>query len=119
MAQPRHWTLVLVLGFCLAIAATFFFGYRAGRTARHYRWQDESIQPWMSVPFVAHTHHTRSELLFQAIRVPPNPRDHRPIREIARAEKLPVAELIRELHKAIENANPPGPGIVPPSGKAP
>ncbi len=120
MAQPRHWTLVLVLGFCLAIAATFFFGYRAGRTVRHHRWQDESIQPWMSVPFVAHTHHTRSELLFQAIRVPPNPRDHRPIRVIARAEKLPVAQLIRELNKAIENANPPGgaeTGV--PSGRSP
>jgi hypothetical protein len=119
VAQHRHWTLVLVLGFCLAIAATFFFGYRAGRTARHYRWQDEPIQPWMSVPFVAHTHHTRTELLFQAIHLPPNLRDHRPIREIARAERLPVAELIRELRSAIANANPPESRTVPPSGKAP
>ncbi len=119
MEQTRRWTLLLVLGFCLAIAATFFFGYRAGRTARHFRHLDETIQPWMSVPFVAHTHHTRSELLFQAIHVPPNPRDHRPIREIARAEKLPVAELIRDLHKAIESANPPGSEGIPPSGKEP
>jgi hypothetical protein len=109
----------LVLGFCLAIAATFFFGYRAGRTARHSRWQDEPIQPWMSVPFVAHTHHTRSEVLFQAIHVPPSPRDHRPLRDIARAERLPVAELIRELRNAIENSNTPGSQAVPPSGKAP
>jgi hypothetical protein len=116
---PRQWTLVLVLGFCLAIAATFFFGYRAGRTARHVRWQDEPIQSWMSVPYVAHTHHTRSELLFQAIHVPPNPRDHRPIREIARAEKLPVAELIRDLREAIEDANPPASEGIPPSRKEP
>jgi len=111
--------LVLVLGFCLAIALTFFFGYRAGRTARHVRWQDEPIQPWMSVPFVAHTHHTRSELLFQAIGVQPNPRDRRSIRDIARAEKLPVAELIRNLRNAIENANRPGSEAVPPPAKAP
>jgi hypothetical protein len=119
VAQYRHWTLVLVLGFCLAIAVTFFFGYRAGRTARHSRWQDEPIQSWMSVPFVAHTHHTRAEVLFQAIHVPPNPRDHRPLREIARAERLPIAELIRELRSAIANANPPGSEGPPPSGKAP
>jgi hypothetical protein len=119
VAQSRHWTLVLVVGLCLAIAVTFFFGYRAGRTARHVRWQDEPIQPWMSVPFVAHTHHTRSELLFQAIHVPPNVRDRRPIRDIARDKKLPIAELIRQLRSAIANANPPGSEGIPPSGKAP
>jgi len=108
-----------VVGLCLAIAVTFFFGYRAGRTARHVRWQDEPIQPWMSVPFVAHTHHTRSELLFQAIHVPPNVRDRRPIRDIARDKKLPIAELIRQLRSAIANANPPGSEGIPPSGKAP
>jgi hypothetical protein len=102
---------LLVLGFCLAIAATFFFGYRAGRTARHLRQQNEPIKSWMSVPFVAHTYHVREDLLFDALHVPPNPRDHRPIRDIARAEKLPSAELIGELRHAIANA--------PPDGKAP
>jgi hypothetical protein len=119
VAQPRPGTLILGLGFCLAIAATFFFGYRAGRTARHVRWQNEPIESWMSVPFVAHAHHTRPELLFQAIHVKPNPRDHRSIRDIARAEKLPVAELIRDLRNAIENADRSAPGAIPPSAKAP
>jgi hypothetical protein len=119
VAHPRRQALILVLGFCLAVAATFFFGYRAGRTARHVHWQNEPIQPWMSVPFVAHTHHTDSELLFQAIHVQPNPRDRRPIRDIARAEKLPVAELIRDLQDAIANANRRGSEAVPPSTKAP
>ena len=104
MAQPRRLTLLLFLGFCLAIAAASFFGYRAGRTARHVRFQNEPIQSWMSVPFVAHTHHTREELLFEAIRVPPNPHDHRPIRDIARAEKRPAAELIRDLRKAVADS---------------
>jgi hypothetical protein len=115
----RRQTLILVLGFCVAVAATLFFGYRAGRTARHVGWQNEPIQPWMSVPFVAHTHHTRSELLFQAIHVQPNPRDRRPIRDIARTEQLPVAEVIRKLQDAIANANRPGSEAVPPSAKAP
>lgn len=105
---------MLVLGFCLAIAAAFFFSIRAGRTARRMHWRNESIQPWMSVPFVAHTHHTRSEVLFEAIHVPPNPRDRRPIRDIAREEKLPVAELIRQLRAAIASNE-----ATPPSGQAP
>jgi hypothetical protein len=116
VAQSRQWTLLLLLGFCLAVASTFFFSYRAGRAARHAHWQNEPIQPWMSVPFAAHTHHVRSELLFQAIHVVPNPRDRRPIREIARAEKLPVAELIRDLRNAIASANPSGSEGAPPSG---
>jgi hypothetical protein len=112
VAQPRRLTLLLFPGFCLAIAATFFFGYRAGRTARRVRWQNEPIQSWMSVPFVAHTHHTSEELLFEAIRVSPNPHDHRPIRDIAQAEKRPVGELMRDLRKVIadsDQANAKGP----------
>ena len=119
MAQPRHRTLALVLGFCLAIGFTFFFGYRAGRTARHVHFQNEPIRPWMSVPFVAHTYHTSPELLFQAIGVPPDSRDRRSIREIAREGKLPVAELIRNLENAVANASRPGSQGVPPTGKAP
>jgi hypothetical protein len=119
VAQPRRGTQLLVLGLCLAVAFAFFFGYRASRTARHVRWQNEPIQPWMSVPFVAHTHHTRPEVLFQAIGVPPNPRDHRSIRAIARAERLPVDELMRDLRNAIANAKGSDPQALPPSGKAP
>lgn len=108
MAQTRRQTILLLLGFCLAVAATFFFGYRAGRTSRRIRWQNEPIRPWMSVPFIAHVHHTRSEPLFQAIGVPPDPRDRRPIRDIARTEKRPVADLIRNLDKALAEAGQSG-----------
>ena len=95
-----------------------FFGYRASRTARHVRWQNEPIQPWMSVPFAAHIHHMRAEILFQAIHLPPNPRDRRPIRDIARDEKIPVSELIRDLQNAVANAGQSGSETVP-SGGAP
>lgn len=100
-AASRYRTPLLIVAFCLAIGSTFFFGYRAGRTARHVRWQNEPIQSWMSVPFVAHVHHTHSEVLFQAIHVPPNPRDRRSIREIARAQKVPASQLIRQLQDAL------------------
>jgi hypothetical protein len=97
--------------------ATFFFSYRAGRIARHARWQNEPIQAWMSVPFVAHTHHASEDLLFRAVHLEPNPHDHRPIRDIARIEHVPVNRLIHDLQAAIDG--PAIPGAAPPSGRAP
>jgi hypothetical protein len=96
---------LLALGFCLAIAATFFFAFRAGHTVRHFRGQNEPIRAWMSVPFIAHSHHVREEPLFRAIHVQPDPRDRRPLRDIARSENLPTAELIRELDQAITTSD--------------
>jgi membrane-associated protein len=44
--QPRQWTLLLILGFCLAVAAASFFSIRAGRTARQMRWLDAKAKRW-------------------------------------------------------------------------
>jgi hypothetical protein len=109
--------MLLVAGFCLAVAVTFFFGYRAGRTARHVRWQNEPIRAWMTVPFVAHTHHASEEALFRAIHLEPNPHDHRPIRDIARTEHVPVKTLIDNLQNALATST--APAGAPPSGRAP
>ncbi len=100
--QPRRQTLVLIVAFCMAIAATFYFGFRAGRTARHVHWKNEQIRGWMSVPFIAHTRHVHEEILFRAIGVMPDRRDRRPIRDIAKAEHKPTRELIDELEAAIQ-----------------
>ena len=102
MGQPWR-KLVFVLALIVAIAGTFVFGFRAGRHARRIHWQNEPIRPWMSVPFIAHTHHVPPEILFQAIGLPPNQRDRRPLRRIARAEKRPVADVVRDLETAIAN----------------
>ena len=89
------------MAFCLAVAATGFFAWRAGHTARHAHWQEEAIQPWMSVPFIAHTRHARESVLFDAIHVQPNPHDHRPLRDIARGQNVPVGQLIRDLEHSL------------------
>jgi hypothetical protein len=121
VAQRGSGKFLLIAGFCLALAATFFFAYRAGRTARHGSWQNEPIRAWMSVPFVAHTHHTREETLFAAIGLPPDPHDHRPIRAIARARRVPVNKLIQDLEDAIDATPPPAktPPGKPELGRAP
>jgi hypothetical protein len=108
----------LILAFLLAIGGTFFFAFSAGRTARHMQWRNEGIEPWMSVPFVAHIHHTRAEPLFEAIHVPAERHDRRPLREIAHEEHRPVSQLIHEIEGAIASANQSGAKPSPP-GKAP
>ncbi|MGD0776102.1 MAG: hypothetical protein ABSC05_25080 [Candidatus Solibacter sp.] len=98
------------LAFLLAITGTFVFAYRAGRHARQIRSENEPIRGWMSVPFIAHTHHVPANVLFQAIGVVPRePHDRRSVRRIAHDVKRPVAELIAQLQRAIDAAaHPPG-----------
>ena len=96
------------IAFLLAIGATFVLGVRVGRHARYIRCATEPIRPWMSVPFIAHTHHVPVQTLFQAIGTQPQqPHDRRPLRRIAREEKRPVADLIRELNDAIAKSRGP------------
>jgi hypothetical protein len=111
--------LILALALVLALVGTFFFGYRAGRHARRLHWRNEPIRGWMSVPFIAHTHHVRAEILYQAIGVPPREHDRRPVRAIAREEHRPVADVIRDLENAVASANRPQPEQKPPAGKGP
>lgn len=100
---PRTWqqSLALGLAFLAAVSLLFIFGYRAVRHARYLRSEEQPIHAWMSVPFVAHTHHVPKEILFAAIGVEPRERDRRPIRAIARQQNRPVAEVIRDLENAI------------------
>jgi len=107
---------LIVVSFLLAIALTFLFAFRAGRNARYIRFGQEPIRAWMNVPFIAHAHHVPEEALYQAIGVEPKlPRDRRPLRRIAREEKRPVDELIRELNQAIVREH----GTIPGAGKGP
>jgi hypothetical protein len=103
-------TLAVGLAFVLAITGTFVFASRAGRQARLIRTENEPISAWMSVPFIAHTHHVPASVLFQAIGVhPQEPRDRRSVRHIARELKRPIPELIAQLQRAIDAAaHPPG-----------
>jgi hypothetical protein len=103
-------TLAVGLAFALAITGTFVFAFRAHRQARQIRSENEPIQSWMSVPFIAHTHHVPASVLFQAIGVQPQqPRDRRSLRHIAHDLKRPVPELIAQLQHVIDGvAHPPG-----------
>src|SRR5271157_1779989 len=106
-------TLAIGLAFVLAITGTFVFASRAGRRARQMRAENEPIRAWMTVPFIAHTHHLPASVLFQAIGVHPRePHDRRSVRRIARDLNRPVPELIAQLQRAIDAAAHPA-GLQP------
>jgi hypothetical protein len=104
----RAWrqNLALGLAFLLALSVLGLFGYRAVRHARYLRWEGQPIHAWMTIPFVAHTHHVPREVLYAAIHVGPREHDRRPLRFLARQQHRPVEEVIRDLDKAI--AKQPG-----------
>lgn len=100
---------MIALAFLLAIAGALLFASRASRQAHHLRTANEPIHGWMSIPFIAHTHHVPASMLFEAIGVAPRqPHDHRSVRHIARELNRPVPEVIAQLQKAIDEARPPG-----------
>jgi len=103
-------TLAVGLAFVLAMGGAFLFASRASRRARHFHTANEPIHGWMSIPFIAHSHHVPASVLFQAIGVTPRqPRDRRSVRHIARDLSRPVPELIAQLQRAIDAAaQPPG-----------
>jgi hypothetical protein len=109
----RQW--VLVLAFALAALGTGLFATRAVRRAIYWQThRDEPIKPWMSVRYVARSYRVPPHVLYQAIGLQPQPRDRRPLKEIAREQNRSVEELIAELQEAIKHARPPYPSPPPP-----
>lgn len=105
MGETGRRVLLVGLAFVLALAGTVVFASRAARHARHFRTENEPIHAWMSVPFVAHTHHVPAAELFQAIGVQPlEPRDRRSIRHLAHELNRPVPEVMAQLQRAIDDA---------------
>lgn len=110
MGKTWRSALAVGLAFLLAVTCTFVFASRAGRQVRRIRAANEPIRAWMSIPFIAHSHHVPASVLFQAIGIhPQEPHDRRSVRHIARELNRPVPELIAQLQRAIDAAaQPPG-----------
>src|SRR3954447_6437730 len=101
---PNRRLLPLALALIAAIAGAFFFGYKAGAHARRLRRENQPIRAWMSVPFIAHTHHVPADVLFRAIGMESHQHDRRPVRAIASAQNRPESDVIRDLETAIAKA---------------
>ncbi len=116
----KQWAALAALVFVILI--TGLFAMRTVRRAIYWRMhRDEVIRPWMSIPYVAHSYRVPPYILYDALSIPPQPHDRRPIREIAREQNKPVDQIIALLQSAIAqeratrppNGQPPLPGSSP------
>lgn len=93
--------ILLVAAFALSIVVIVIFGIRAFHQAPRKK-SSERIRPWMSIKYVAHAHRVPPQALYEALGLPPKTQDKRSIKQIARAQNLPVDEVILALQQAIE-----------------
>jgi hypothetical protein len=109
----RQW--LIVAAFVLVLGATGLHVARTVRGAIYWRQhRDEPIRGWMTVGYVAHSYHVPPHVLYQALDLPREPRDRRPLREIAKSQGRSVDELRATLLDAIAHARPPYPPPPPP-----
>jgi hypothetical protein len=96
----KQWIAVAAL--VLVILVTGLFTVRTVRRAVYWRLhRDEVIRPWMSIPYIAHSYRIAPHILYESLGMAAQPRDRRPIREIAREQNRSVDELIATLQNAI------------------
>ena len=111
----RQW--LVLLAFVLVVSLTGLFAVRTVRRTIYWRLhQDESIRPWMTIGYIAHSYRVPPWVLAQALGLPSKPGkpDRRPIREIAREQNRSVDEVIATLQNAIVHVRPPYPPPGPP-----
>lgn len=98
----------MLLGLLLVLGGTGFVGLRTSRRAAYWRQhRDEPIRSWMTLNYVAHSYRVPPHVLYQAAGVPWGERDRRPLLQIARSQKRSVAELVRDVQRAIIHSRPP------------
>jgi hypothetical protein len=115
---PTQWLIVFAL--VLVVALTGLFAVRTVRRAVYWSFhRDETIRPWMSVPYVAHSYRVPPRVLYEALGIPHPPHDRRPIKELAHEQNRPAEELIAILEKAIarEREVHPNPSPVAPDAR--
>lgn len=116
----KQWFAIVMLALVLLI--TSLFAVRTVRRAVYWRLhRDEVIRPWMSVPYVAHSYRVPPHVLYEALGIAPQPRDRKPLKEIAREKNISVEQLITTLQEAIarERARVPSASPSPSSGRSP
>ena len=97
---PRRW--LILIAFLLAASVAGLFAVRTVRHAVYWsRHRDESIRPWMSVPYVARSYPVPPPVLYRAINLAPVPHDRRPLRDIDLEQGRTMEALAEDLRNAI------------------
>src|SRR5438105_13997536 len=113
----KHWFALVVLA--LVLLMTGLFAVRTVRRAVYWRLhRDETIRPWMTVPYVAHSYRVPPPVLYEALGIPPQPHDRRPLKQIALEQNRSVDEVISVLSDAVARERASRPPGAPPSEPA-
>lgn len=115
---PRTDRILRALLLIAFIGALGFTGFHLARTVRDaIYWnahQDEPIEGWMTIGYVAHSYHVPPHILFLALGMDPGPPERRNLATIAAARGQSVAAVAAILTRAIVHARPPYPRPAPP-----
>src|SRR6266436_5960613 len=96
----QKWIVVAAL--VLVVFVTGLFAVRTVRRAIYWRaHRDEVLRPWMSIPYVAHSYRVPPHVLYQALGIPPQAHDRRPLKQIAREQNRSVDEVTSVVRDAI------------------
>jgi hypothetical protein len=109
----RQWLVLAAFLFFVGVAVHHAFRFVRDAIYWHYH-QDEEIQGWMDVGYVAHSYRVPPHVLFKALGLPHRPPDRRPLAEIARAQNHSMDEVRAVLQDAIVHSRPPYPPPPPP-----
>lgn len=119
MHHPNRTLLIAAL--CLASLFTIGFSVRGAEHMRRLRaGSAEPIEPWMNVRFIAHAYRVPPAAIHQALGLPADRPDRRPLWQIARSQGRATAVLVADIEAAISQARsaplPPieGPPAPPP-----
>ncbi len=106
---------VVLLAFLLALA---FTSVRIVHTATDmvywHKHQDEPLNNWMTLHYVAHSYHIPPHVLYETLEMPDWPPDRRSLKELSQALDIPLETLKSKLQQAIVYARPPYPRPGPP-----
>ena len=111
-----NWRQWLVLAaFFLFLGVAVHHAVLFVRDAIYWKYhQDDEIQGWMNVGYVAHSYRVPPHVLYKALGLPHKPPDKRPLAEIAQAQGRSLDEVKASLQDAIVHARPPYPPPPPP-----
>ncbi len=105
----------LVAALALAIGVAGLLTLHTIRHAIRVHRSTEEVRPWMSIPYIARSHHVPAEQLYQAVDLPFDRHDHRPLWRIARQQGRPVDKLISSVEAVISHAHGLATPAVPPA----
>src|SRR6185369_4345125 len=111
-----NWRQRLVAAaFLFVLGFTGFYVYRVVRDAIYWQYhEDEPIQGWMTVDYVAHSYHVPPHILYKSLGLPHKPPNKNPLFEIANTQNRSMDEIKAILQDTIIHARPPYPPSPPP-----